>query len=128
MDSPQLDRALRLKTNSVRGGVIERVFMRNVTIGQVREAVIAVDFNYEEGDARQFPPIVRNIEVRNVTSQKSNYGLLLRGYPRAPVSDIRLRDCTFDNVARADIMENVQRILFANVKINGKVLNQNVTQ
>ena len=53
---------------------------------------------------------MRNIEVRNVTSQKSNYGLLLRGYPHAPVSDIRLRDCTFDNVARADIMENVQRI------------------
>jgi len=128
MDSPQLDRALRLKTNSVRGGVIERVFMRDVTIGQVREAVVAVDFNYEEGDAGQFPPVVRNIEVRNVTSQKSNYGLLLRGYPHAPVSDIRLRDCTFDNVARADIMENVQRILFANVKINGKVLNQNVTQ
>ena len=102
--------------------------MRDVTIGQVREAVIAVDFYYEESDAGQFPPVVRNIEVRSVTSQKSNYGLLLRGYPHSPVSDIRLRDCTFDNVARADIMENVQRILFANVKINGKVLNQNVTQ
>jgi polygalacturonase len=128
MDSPQLDRALRLKTNSVRGGTIERVFMRDVTIGQVREAIVAVDFNYEEGDAGQFPPVVRNIEVRNVTSQKSNYALLLRGYPHAPVSDVRLRDCTFDNVARADVLENVQRIAFSNVRVNGRVLNQTVTQ
>jgi polygalacturonase len=62
MDSPQLDRALRMKTNSVRGGVIERVYMRDVTIGQVREAVVAIDFNYEEGDAGQFTPVVRDIE------------------------------------------------------------------
>ena len=128
MDSPQLDRALRLKTNSVRGGIIERVFMRDVTVGQVKEAIVAIDFTYEEGDAGQFPPVVRNIEVRNVTSQKSNYGLLLRGYPHAPVSDVRLRDCTFDNVARPDILENVQRINFSNVRINGRVLNQTVTQ
>ncbi len=77
------------------------------------------------------PALCSNVIVRGVsveTSQKSNYGVLLRGYPHAPVSDIRLRDCTFDNVGRADIMENVQRILFANVKINGKVLTQTVTQ
>ena len=29
MDSPNLDRALRIKTNSVRGGFIENIFMRN---------------------------------------------------------------------------------------------------
>ena len=33
MDSPNLDRALRIKTNSLRGGVVENIYMRNVTIG-----------------------------------------------------------------------------------------------
>ena len=35
MDSPNLDRALRIKTNSVRGGYVEGVFMRDCTVGQV---------------------------------------------------------------------------------------------
>jgi polygalacturonase len=128
MDSPQLDRALRLKTNSVRGGTIEKVFMRDVTVGQVKEAIVAVDFNYEEGNAGQFPPIVRDIEVRNVTSKKSTYGLLLRGYANDPISNIRLVNCKFDNVERPDVLENVKDISMTNVSINGMVLNKTITQ
>ena len=128
MDSPQLDRALRMKTNSVRGGVIERVYMRDVTIGQVREAVVAIDFNYEEGDAGQFTPVVRDIEVRNVTSQKSDYALLLRGYSRTPITNVRLQDCKFENVAKPDVLENVKDIALVNITVNGKVLNQTITR
>src|SRR5438270_1730791 len=43
MDSPNLDRALRFKDNARRGGVIENVFMRNVEIGRVAEAILTVD-------------------------------------------------------------------------------------
>jgi hypothetical protein len=128
MDSPQLDRALRLKTNSVRGGTIENVFMRDVTIGQVKEAIVAVDFLYEEGDAGKFPPMVRNIEVRNVTSQKSTYALLLRGYAHAPITNLRLANCKFDNVEKADVLEHVKDIELRNVSINGVVLNKTITQ
>src|SRR5437667_12888505 len=49
MDSPRLDRVLRFKSNSVRGGTIERVAMRHVTVGQVAEAIVTADFFYEEG-------------------------------------------------------------------------------
>jgi hypothetical protein len=128
MDSPQLDRALRLKTNSVRGGTIEKVFMRDVTVGQVREAIVAVDFNYEEGDAGEFPPVVRDIEVRNVTSRKSRYGLLLRGYAHAPITNLRLVNCRFDNVETTDVLEHVKDIALTNVSINGMGLNKTITQ
>jgi polygalacturonase len=81
LDSPQLDRALRLKNNSQRGGLIERVYMRDVTVGQVKEAVVSIDFNYEEGDNGDFPPVVRDIEVRNVTSSKSQYACTCAAFP-----------------------------------------------
>ena len=55
MDSPNLDRALRIKTNAVRGGVVEHVYMRDVTVGQVAEAVVTINFFYEEGDNGQVP-------------------------------------------------------------------------
>src|SRR5678816_4555867 len=92
MDSPRLDRALRIKTNSVRGGVIEGVYMRDVTVGEVAEAVVTIDYFYEEGDAGGYPPIVRDVEVRNVTSRKSKHGLLLRGYAHDPIADVRVID------------------------------------
>src|SRR5262245_4343195 len=103
MDSPHLDRALRIKTNSVRGGVIEHIYIRDVEVGQVADAVVTIDFTYEEGDAGTHPPSVRDVEVRGVKSRKSNYALLLRGYRNAPITDVRLTNCVFDNVAKADV-------------------------
>ena len=108
MDSPQLDRALRFKTNSVRGGVIEDVYMRDVTVGQVAEAVVTIDFFYEEGDGGKYPPIVRDVDVRNVTSKKSQHALLCADSRtrRSPAS--AFEDCVFDGVAKDDVLENVQ--------------------
>lgn len=128
MDSPRLDRALRIKTNSVRGGVVEHVYMRDVTVGQVAEAVATVDFFYEEGDAGRFPPVVRDVEMRNVTSRKSQYGLLLRGYAHAKVSDVRVVDCTFDAVEKPDVLESVQDVVFTNVKVNGTPRNERISR
>jgi polygalacturonase len=128
MDSPNLDRALRIKSNSVRGGLIEGIYMRDVTIGELAEAVVTVNFFYEEGDAGKFPPVVRDVEVRNVTSRKSQYVLLLRGYPHDPISGVRLVDCQFDGVAKPDLLENVKGIELSNVRVNGKVVNETITR
>lgn len=46
MDSTNLDRALRFNSNAKRGGVIENVFMRNVEVGRVAEAILTIDFLY----------------------------------------------------------------------------------
>jgi polygalacturonase len=127
MDSPQLDRALRIKTNAARGGVIEHVYMRDVTIGQVAESVVTVNFFYEEADKGAFLPVVRDVEVRNVTSGRSQYSLLLRGFPRSPVTDVRLVDCTFDNVEKPDVLEAVKDVVLSNVKVNGRVRNERIT-
>ena len=128
MDSPQLDRALRIKTNSVRGGIVEHIYIRNVTVGQVAEAVVTVNLFYEEGDTGKYPPTVRDIEVRNVTSRKSDYALLLRGYTHAPIRDVRVIDCAFDNVAKADVLEGVAGIELRNVRINGQVRNETISR
>jgi polygalacturonase len=118
MDSPNLDRVLRLKTNSVRGGFIEGIRMRNVTVGQVADAVLHIDLFYEEGDKGQFPPVVRDIEMRDVTSQKSNYAVYIRGYKSAPIRGVRLVNCSFASVAKPPVMENVELVV-TGVNVNG---------
>lgn len=123
MDSPNLERVLRLKTNSVRGGTLEHIYMRNVETGQVSGAVLDIDFRYEEGNAGQFKPTVRDIEMRNVTCKKSRFGWTLVGYPDAPIRDIRLIDCSFDGVMKPNVAEHVQEMKLENVHINGKPVN-----
>jgi polygalacturonase len=120
MDSPNLDRALRFKNNRMRGGVLENVYMRNVTIGQVADAVLSVDLHYEEGQQGPFAPVVRNVEMRNVTSQKSKYALYMRAYPGSEISDIRVLDSRFDGVERGNVTEGVEDLEFDDVVINGQ--------
>jgi len=122
MDSPHLERALRLKTNAIRGGELEQVYARNINVGQVAEAVVEIDFNYEEADKGPYRPVVRNVEVENLTSHKSKYALYLRGFPTAPIRNIELDHCTFENVSMPNVIENVRGLKLVDVKVDGKTL------
>jgi len=122
MDSPNLDRALRIKTNSVRGGVIENVYMRNIKVGQVTEAVVLVSFKYQEGDTGKFTPIVRNVFVSNVTSEKSNYGLLFECYERSPVTNVVIDNCKFNGVKNGNLLNFTKDLTFKDFYINGKLV------
>jgi polygalacturonase len=124
MDSPHLDRALRIKTNSWRGGVLENFYFRNNTVGEVAQAVIDIDFYYPEGPGGPtgggFTPVMRNVVVENITSQKSKYAVYLRGYPDAKISGVRIAHCTFNNVAQPDVIENVSGLELVDDKRNGQ--------
>jgi polygalacturonase len=120
MDSPRLDRVLRFKNNAARGGLIERVAMRNVTVGEVAEAIVAADFFYEEGKNGAFKPVLRDVDVRSVTSRKSKYAFLLRGFEDSPIANVRVTDCTFDGVQSPDVIEGVKDLVLTNVKVNGQ--------
>ena len=99
MDSPHLRCGLRIKTNTARGGFAENIFLRNIQIGEVGE-VVNVNYYYysyglSDGEVAKFTPVVRNIHVENVTSQKSAHGLMMLGYDYSPISDIHMKNCRF---------------------------------
>ena len=119
MDSPNLDRALRIKTNSLRGGVVENIHMRNVAVGEVKEAVVLIDFNYMEGDVGQHTPVVRNVHIANVSSRKSRYALHLIGYERSPIQNVSLTACQFEGVQSGNILQHVEGLQLQRVTING---------
>jgi polygalacturonase len=120
MDSPELDRVLRIKTNAMRGGVIENVFLRNIKAGRVTDAVLKIDFYYEEGDTGGFVPTVRNLDVRNVDSKKSRFGIWIRAFSRSPAENIHIENCVFENVAEANVIENVKNMSLKNVQTKQK--------
>jgi len=122
MDSPNLERALRFKTNSIRGGVIENIYFKDVTVGQVSGEVVRIDYYYEEGDKGNFTPVMRNIKVENVTCENSQYGIWIKAYDRSPVEGFEIKNCNFRNVKQGNVIEAVKDIKIENVYINGEEL------
>lgn len=121
MSSPELDRALRIKTNTARGGIIENIYMRNVEVGQVKEQVFIATMYYE--DTGKYMPVVRNVEMKNVrVKDGGKTGILLEGYPQSPVQNIRLIDVVIDKVKTPYKFTNATNVSATNVSINGKPL------
>jgi polygalacturonase len=124
LDSPQLDFAVRLKNNAMRGGLLENIYVRNLDVGQVAKAAVTIDFYYEEGEAGKFTPIVRNVVIQNMKMKKAEHALYFRGFKNAPIKDVAILDCDFGGVAKPNLLENAEGITMRNVKINGKVENR----
>ena len=124
MSSPQLDHGLRFKNNAMRGGVLEHLYFRDIKVGEVAHAAITVDFNYEEGAKGKYTPVLRDLNVENLRSGKSRYALDLQGFPNAPITDVRLTNCTFESTAEPSILKNVKGLTLQNVRVNGELLSQ----
>jgi hypothetical protein len=118
MSSPELERGIRIKTNSVRGGLIENIAIRNISIGEVQTAIV-IDFNYEEGDAGKFTPTVRNIEIRNLICQKAKQVFQVRGYQRSPIQNLHLTNCHFIEADSIGVLEQLDNYSTTHVTIKG---------
>ncbi|MBQ9356525.1 MAG: glycoside hydrolase family 88 protein, partial [Prevotella sp.] len=123
MDSPELERVLRIKTNSCRGGIIENIFMRDVTVGQCKESVLKINLDYEHNEicCRGNYPTVRNVLMENVTCQHSRYGVQIIGLEEDTyVYDIDVKNCRFDGVERGNTITGKTRdVRFSQLFVNG---------
>lgn len=125
MDSPDLDRAIRIKTNSLRGGITENIYFRKILVGEVDEAVLRINCHYDskkegEGD---FPPVVRNIHLNQVESKASKYALFLEGVEDLEsIRDIYVVDCTFEGVEEHSIVSYVTNLKIDHSFENGILL------
>ncbi|MFP9115432.1 glycoside hydrolase family 28 protein [Flavobacterium sp. RHBU_3] len=122
MDSPELDRAIRIKTNTRRGGIIENVYVRNIRVGQVKESVLGMTMFYDVhgNQTGDFMPIVRNIFLEDVTVKNGGkYGILAKGYKESPITNIVFKNVTIEKVEKEYSLENVKDLRFVNTNING---------
>lgn len=123
MDSPLLDRAIRIKTNSHRGGLVDGVYVRNVTIGQVKEAVLRINCNYDrkrEGLGNHYP-VVRNVNLTDIECESSKYGLLLEGIEgQNTIYDVHISNSKFNGVKKGNSITHAANVTFDKVFINGK--------
>ncbi|TDD30581.1 glycoside hydrolase family 28 protein [Kribbella turkmenica] len=118
--SPNLYFGLYIKTNSVRGGYAENIYLNNLRISNLTKEVASCDFYRSEGDIGPLTPRVRNVELRNVTVDHARGAFFAQGYPRSPIQDFRLIDCDF-TVDRASTIRDVD-LSFQNFTVNGQLI------
>ncbi len=124
MSSPNLDRAFRIKTNTKRGGIVENVYIRNITIGYVKEAVLKINLRYgpytETGSHMHE---IKNIVLENITVENGGkFGILSKGYEEKTIDNITLQNVTIKKVESPYYLEGINKINFYQTYINGKLI------
>lgn len=125
MDSPELERVVRIKTNTCRGGIIENINARNIKVGVCKESVLKINLDYEHNEicCRGYIPTVRNINIENITCEKSQYGVQIIALDTACyVYDINVKNCRFNGVRDGNSIKGMTRdVRFDNLFINGSL-------
>jgi polygalacturonase len=119
MDSPDLWYAIRFKNNALRGGLLENFYYRDIDVGTVGRAAVTADFNYEEGARGKFVPKLRNVVIERLHVSNANRVIDSQGLPGAPVTDITLKDCSFEGVREQSIVKHTERLVLEKVRVNG---------
>jgi polygalacturonase len=126
MNSPDLDRVILIKTNNSRGGTTDGVYIRNVTVGEVSDAVLSINCSYHintEGEGK-FIPTIKNVFMSNVTSKKSTYAIWLDGIKGITcVDNIQVENCVFSGVKEKNQIKYIGKVSLKSVIINGKPVN-----
>ncbi|MBN1180775.1 MAG: glycoside hydrolase family 28 protein [Bacteroidales bacterium] len=123
MSSPNLERAIRIKTNKSRGGVIEKIYIRNIEVGEVSKGVIVLNMKYaHDGEPFEKIPVMKDIHISNITSQMSPVGIIILGLEQSPIQNVKIENVDLRNVKNSNIIEDTLNLQFVNVKINGETI------
>jgi len=125
MSSPNLDRVVRIKTNSKRGGVIENVYVRNIEVGFVKETVLKLNMHYNVygNQSGNYLPIIRNIRIENITVKEGGkYGIWAIGLKDSPIQDVEIKNLVIEKAENDYSVENIKDFKFINTRINGKLI------
>lgn len=123
MDSPELDRAIRLKTNTRRGGIIDGFFVKNLTVGEVKEAVLHINMNYAiYGDQKgNNIPTIKNIYMENVKVKNGGkYAIFADGLDNSKIENIVFKNVTIDKVKENFKLKNVENLKLIDTYINNQ--------
>jgi polygalacturonase len=110
---------LYIKTNKLRGGVIDGVHLRDFTGGNVEREALYVILNYNN-EAGTRPVTVRDITVERMVLDGARRAVWLNGLETDPIRHVRVRDSHFTRVTNAEnTIIHVEDLTFTNVTVNG---------
>jgi polygalacturonase len=112
-DSPDLEMAVRLKTNPARGGYIENVYVRNCV---VKLAKVGIDMTLRYGSSGAMEgdrvPKISDIDIRDTTFEElTGRPIHIEGWSALnQISDVNIANCSFLHAVEGSYITNATRI------------------
>jgi polygalacturonase len=128
------DIGLRFKTTRGRGGVVEKIFVKNINMKEIIGEAILFDMYYAavdpvplKGEKRDAPkvellpvteetPIFRDFHINNVVCDGASKAVFIRGLPELSISNITMENLTIKAKEGVDIQE-ARNVLLNNVNL-----------
>lgn len=118
-DSPDLEMALRFKTNPARGGYIQNAFIRNCSI-KTAQFGVHMTLRYGSSGAMngQSVPIIRNVHIQECTFfNLTKRPIFIEGWsPENQITDVSIVGCNFLNAAQDSLVTNASNIDLSNTQ------------
>ncbi len=110
--------ALYFKANLDRGGVVERICIRDVAIAQ---CAVPIQFTtaYHSWRGGNYPPTYRDFVIEDLRCAAAGKALHIVGVPTAPVQDVRLSRVRIDAATNASEIAHATGLLLDDVSVNG---------
>lgn len=123
MDINNLDRALRIKTSSSRGGTVKNVFFYNTKVGAYKDVAVRFNMFYEKPGNHN--PTIRNIWVENLTVEKGGkYAVLSAAYESSPLTDFTMINAKMIGVQIPYKVDYIKNVNLKNVTDNEQPLTE----
>lgn len=118
------DKGIRFKTTRGRGGVVEKIYIRNLHMFNIVDEAIFFDMYYwtkppEANQKQELPkvsvetPQFRDVFIDNVVCNGANIGIFIRGLPEMAVRNIKMKNL-FLNVNKAIEIKDASDIEISN--------------
>ena len=121
-DSPDLDMAMRFKTNPARGGYIENIYLRNCSVKTAKFGIHMTQRYGSSGamDGSERPPI-KDIDIRDCTfGTLTKAPIFIEGYDsKLKITDVTIANCVFESAKNKSTVTNASRIFLSNVRGSG---------
>lgn len=108
------------KANLDRGGVVENVHVRNITVEHASHNLIRFQTDYHEFRGGEHPPTFRNFRIENVTCKEAETGIRVEGHIDSPITDVVIRNVTVEKTTTPVEIHAHDQIELVDVMINGK--------
>lgn len=118
--------ALLFKSNLDRGGYIEDVFIDSIYIKSAAGAVLRFETNYFGYRGGHFPARYSNFDISNVNAVKAGkYAIYYDGNEEEPICDISVKNFCVKEAAHPHYLYKTHNCVFDNCTVNGKMLARN---
>jgi len=112
------DRGIRFKTNRPRGNVTENIYIRDIEMRNISDQAINFETSYWYRNATGPSPMIRNIDIRNVSIDGVPQAIELIGLPELWLMDIHLENIKVTNAGQGVNIQRVKNLTMKNVSVS----------